>query len=93
MKGMGTRQERETVIVFNDDEDTASVWTASETVYRRLKKRGYFPVEDNERSAKFEVTKGEVKLPRPKKRKTLTPEQRETAAQSLRNARFSRAAP
>lgn len=55
MEGKGPRFERETVITFNETESSASVWTASETVYRRLKKLGYAPTEDNERSVVFEV--------------------------------------
>ena len=39
MKGKGPRIERETVIGFNHEEDTASIWTASEVIYRRLVKR------------------------------------------------------
>jgi len=57
MKGKGPRRERETIISFNEEEETAHVWTASESVYRRLKKQGYEPVEDTERSARFEVPK------------------------------------
>ena len=46
MEGKGPRFERETVITFNETESSASVWTASETVYRRLKKLGYVPTEE-----------------------------------------------
>jgi hypothetical protein len=60
MKGKGPKHERETAIVFNDNESTASVWTASETVYRRLKKAGYIAAEDNERSASFKVPRGDI---------------------------------
>ncbi len=65
MKGQGIRQERETVIVFNEADSSASVWTASESVYRRLKKQGYEPVEDTERSARFEVPKKRVSIRKP----------------------------
>lgn len=67
MKGKGTREERETIINFNEKDGTASIWTASEAVYRQLLKRGYFPVEDGERHAVFEMPKRDVKLPRPKR--------------------------
>ena len=40
MNAKGTRQERETIINFNDEDDIASVWTASQTVYRALTKKG-----------------------------------------------------
>jgi hypothetical protein len=67
MKGKGPKHERETIISFNEESDTASIWTASEVVYRRLLKLGYVPSQDNERSAVFEMLKRDVKLPRPKR--------------------------
>ncbi len=69
MTGKGPRHERETVIVFNEEDSTASVWPASESVYRQLIKRGYCPAEDNERSGRFVMLKRDVKLPRPKSEK------------------------
>ena len=57
MDGKGIRSERETVIVMNEDEDTATIWTASETMFRKLKRLGYLLSEDRERSATFEVPK------------------------------------
>ena len=90
MHGKGPRHERETIIVFNEEGDTASVWTASESVYRQLRKRGYFPAEDNERSASFEIPKRDNKLPRPKRvlsEKQLTASLK--AVKSAQNARFS----
>ena len=36
MIGKGPKQDRETIINFNEESDKASVWTASEVVYRRL---------------------------------------------------------
>ena len=63
MIGKGPREERETVIVWSEDGDTATIWTASETVYRRMKKRGWFPSEDGERHAAFEVPKRLIRLP------------------------------
>lgn len=65
MKGKGARHERETVITFNEADELASIWTASETIYRRLKKLGYEPTEDNDRSAVFQVPKKHIRLPRP----------------------------
>lgn len=57
MTGKGSKHEPETIINFNEESDTASIWTASEVVYRRLKKLGYVPSQDNERSAVFEMPK------------------------------------
>lgn len=67
MKGKGIKSERETVIVFNEEDQTASVWTASEVTYRRLLKVGYQPSKDNDRSAVFEMAKRDIRLPKPKR--------------------------
>ena len=67
MKANGPRSERETVIRFDEIDDTAYIWTSSQTVYLRLRKLGYFPAQDNDRSASFEVPKRDVKLPRRKR--------------------------
>ena len=93
MKGKGPRQERETIINFNEAADTASIWTASETVYRRLRRLGYFPAEDNERSATFEISKKCVSVRKPK---VLTEKQRAASLKGLqaaRNALFRSGAP
>ncbi len=65
MKGKGIRQERETVINYNEADDSASIWTASERVYRKLKKQGYEPVEDTEHSATFKIPKKRVSIRKP----------------------------
>ncbi len=66
MKGKGVRQERETVINYNEADASAFIWTASERVYRKLKKQGYEPVKDTERSARFEIPKKCVSIRKPK---------------------------
>ncbi len=66
MKGKGIREERETVIRWDEAGDTANIWTASESVYKQLKKRGYFPVEDHEDSAAFEVPKKSISIRKPR---------------------------
>ena len=89
MKGKGIREERETVIRWDEAGDTANSWTASESVYRQLKKRGYFPTEDNDRSASFVMPKRDIKLPRPKR--VLSEKGRAAslkAVEAARNARF-----
>ena len=88
MKGKGPRQERETIIVFNDAESSASVWTASMPVYRKLKKKGFHPKKDNERSATFEIPKRCVSI---RKQVTLSAAQikaRRKAGKALAKARF-----
>ena len=57
MKAKGIRLERETVVVFNEEEAEVSIWTASDVVYRKLTKLGYKLVEDSERSASFKAPK------------------------------------
>jgi hypothetical protein len=64
MKGSGPRLERETIINFNEEENLAWVWTASETVCNRLKRLGFAPDEDRQRSATFILPKQCVRLPR-----------------------------
>lgn len=65
MIGKGPKHERETVITFNEIDTTAQIWTASEVVYRKLKKNGYFPVNESDRSASFEVPRRQIRLPKP----------------------------
>jgi hypothetical protein len=69
VKATGPRDERETIIRWDDENDTAEIWTASDVTYRRMLKRGWFPAKDDERSAVFMVPKGQVRLPRTTKRK------------------------
>src|SRR5215813_12196413 len=85
MKGKGPRIERETVINFNEEEDVAWIWTASEVVYRRLLKRlgGAYLTEDGERHAEFKFPAEFLQLPRAKAKRVLTPEQRAQLASRL----------
>src|SRR5215813_12690562 len=78
MEGKGQRFERETVITFNEEEAEAAIWTASETIYRRLIKRlgRAYLAEDGERHAVFKFPKEFISLPRLKAQKSLTPTQR-----------------
>jgi hypothetical protein len=80
-----TKQERETIIGFNEEEETASIWTASETVYRRLLKRlgRAYLSEDSERHAVFIFPAEFLALPRAKAKKVLTPEQKAQLAHRL----------
>ncbi len=87
MKAKGPRHERETIILFNEEEDTASVWTASEVMYRRMRKMGYEPTEDNDRSATFEVPKKCVSVRKVRKPKVLTEKQRAASLKGLQAAR------
>ena len=62
MKANGPRIERETVIIFNELEETADIWTASNGTYKLLLKRGFHPFEDRKRSATFKIPKKCVSL-------------------------------
>lgn len=86
MIGKGPRFERETVINFNEAEPMASIWTASEIVYRRLRNLGYHPAEDEERHAAFTVPKSVVKVLGPRAKRERTEAQRE----ALRKAQDAR---
>ncbi|MBI3001324.1 MAG: hypothetical protein HYY46_23165 [Deltaproteobacteria bacterium] len=85
MIGKGPRHERETVINFNEAEPMASVWTASEIVYRKLRKLGYMPSEDEGRHAVFTVPKSVVKVLKLRAKREMTQAQRE----ALRRGRLS----
>jgi hypothetical protein len=89
MKGKGLRGERETIINFNEEEATASIWTASETVYRRLLKRlgRQYLTEDAERHAVFTFPKQFIRLPRPKTQRSRTPEDRAKMASRMSRTR------
>ena len=84
MKGRGPRQERETTIHFNEVELTASIWTASEPMYRKLLKLGYKPTEESDRSATFHVPK---KLVAVRKIRKITDAHRKRLAQKARSLR------
>lgn len=66
MKGKGIKIERETVITFNEDEDNAQIWTASEVVHNRLKKRlgTDYMIEDGERHSTWKMPKKLIRLPK-----------------------------
>ncbi len=64
MKGVGPRNERETVIRFDEDSDQANVWTASKPVFNRLKRLGFAPHEDTDHSASFRLPKKSVSFRR-----------------------------
>jgi hypothetical protein len=74
VKAKGPKTERETVIRWSEDGEKASIWTASQPVYRKLLKLGHKPTEDNERSAIFDVPKRCVSI---RRARTLTDKQQE----------------
>ena len=81
MKGKGPRDERETIINFNEAEPYASIWTASEPMFRKLLKLGYEPIEGSDRSATFEVPKRLVSVRKPRR---ISETHRATLAETAR---------
>lgn len=64
MQASGPLDERETVLVWNDGDETASMWTASASVCARMIKLGWAVVEEGERHAVFNFPKNRIKFPR-----------------------------
>lgn len=84
MRGKGPRDERKTIINFNEAEPNASIWTASEPMYRKLLKLGYTPTEESDRSATFKVPK---KLVAVRKARKITAAHRTRLAEKARSLR------
>ncbi len=65
MKAQGPKHECETIIRFDEDSPEAEIWTASQSVFRRLLKRlgrGCL-VEEGSRHAVFRFPRRKVRLP------------------------------
>ena len=58
-----TKEERETIVNFNEADGTAELYTASPVIYRRMTKRGFKGIEIDKNSWRFEILKKEVRLP------------------------------
>ena len=65
MTPKGPRSERETIINFNEEDDNASIWTASGVIHNRLMKRlgRAYLTEDGERHSEWKVPKRLIRLP------------------------------
>lgn len=89
MKESLTAYERETIITLNDEEDTASIWTAQRPWITALKKNpSAVLIEEGKHGssvwAKFEVPKELVAKPRSKRRAmNLSTEERKKRADRL----------
>lgn len=85
--------EHETTIVFNEGEDTATVWSASPQFHRQMQRLGVEPSRVAPRthgfSAWYAVPKTWVKVG-PPRTLSFTPEQRAALAARLRALRQSR---
>lgn len=84
-----TRAERETIILYNEEEQTAEVYTCNEAMKRKLTKlhedgtEGIAFVRSDEYSVTYTVPKKWVKVSPPKKM-NLTDEQREARKQRMK---------
>ena len=95
MKGKGPKRERETIINFNEEDKTATVWTASGSVYKRLLKRlgRAYLTEDAERHAVFTFPTEFLQFPRAKVKRVLTPEHRAQLVRRLAGTPETQGAP
>ena len=59
-----TRLEQETIINFNAEENTATLYTSYPAVYRRMIKKGYEAERLDECSWLFTIPKRKASLPR-----------------------------
>ena len=89
MIGSGPRAERETVINFNQADETATVWTASEQVYRKLMKKlgRVYLTEDGERHAVFTFPRQLIRLPQAKTVRKLSEARKVKLGEQLSRAR------
>ena len=92
MKGSGPAHERETIINFNEEDKTVSIWTASMPIYRRLLKRlgSEYMTQDGERHAEFVFPKKWLVLPRKRNKVDLTPQQLQRRAANIDRLRAFR---
>lgn len=65
MTRKGPRSERETIINFNEEDDSATIWTASGVIHNRLMKRlgRAYLTADDERHSDWKVPKRLIRLP------------------------------
>ena len=85
-----SRVEQETIITFNQLEDTASLYTASPAIYRRMVKRGFKAEKLDDCSWTFEIPRRSVKLP--SKPRVYSKEQRLEAKERLKRHPFEKGA-
>jgi hypothetical protein len=92
-----TPPERETIITFNDEDETARVWTAQPPWITKLRNNPAATLLDEGKhgtsaGAEFEVPKELLTIRSKKVKRRLTPEQRQAASDRLERAREARAA-
>jgi hypothetical protein len=84
MTPKGPRSERETIINFNEEEETATIWTASGPMDKRLRKLGLEVIEEGDRHTVFKCLRSQVKVQR---LRVLSPQQLEAAREKAKRMR------
>ena len=87
MKALGPREERETIITFNDLEPFAQIWTASDVIDRRLRKSGLTLTEEGDRHSVFTCPKIAIKIRKQKLVKPISEEKRRALVDRMTVAR------
>lgn len=87
-----TKLERETVIIFNDEDTTATVGTTSPVVMRRLSRVLGAPKVLWEGSWSWTIDKSWVRLPRKRRKRALAPEKVQAMTEALRKGREAKKA-
>jgi hypothetical protein len=87
-----TAPERETIIVFNDEDDTATIWTAQRPWITKLRKNPAAKLieegnHDGSVWAEFELPKELVSFRSARVKRELTAEQRAELGERLRRGR------
>jgi len=84
----GLRSERETVINFNEEDETATIWTASGPMDKRLRKLGLEVIEEGDRHTVFKCLRSQVKV---RRLKALSADYKATLSNRMRLARQGQA--
>src|SRR4029434_1902462 len=88
MTPKGPRSERETIINFNEEEETATIWPASGPIDKRFRKLGLEVIEEGERHTVFRCLRSQVKI---RRQKVLSAERRASLSNRMRLARQGQA--
>jgi hypothetical protein len=88
MTPKGPRSERETVINFNEEEETATIWTASGPMDKRLRKLGLEVIEEGDRHTVFKCLKSQAKI---RRLKVLSADYKASLSNRMRSARQDQA--
>lgn len=82
-----TREEKETIINFNEGEPMVNVLTYNKRWQRRMKEMGIEPIRIEGQAKEYEFPKKWLRLP--VKPRQLTPDERERRRKSLKLARLA----